>query len=245
VTVGKLQATAGGKMLIHASGKLMAECCCDQCELDFSGTLAFRYIANQVYTETQDVSLINTGDSNVTWLSALSGDSEVADNDTVNPSSGSLNSGISVVVENTIDGSGIGVNGTYTGTLTATGSPGACTADVPVTLLVAALFTGNIKYHLEYTVPGFGYDGTFAYQSPGYWFHAIGPVERMSLWIDVNGARLQYRNAVGVSFTISPDFDVTFRYSDGYPAGISAWWNGWDPIFGGNPIQVEIGPSVW
>ena len=239
MTVGKLQATDAGKMLCLSSGKLMGECCCEGCQISITPDLQIRYVPGQSYVDSREVTLTNDGDGAITWAAEASGDAEVADNTTIDPSSGSLDPGVSVVSDVEIDGSGLGA-GVYSGSVVATGLPGPCTASATIDLLVATLYSGNVKFHAE--IPGTGnpvIDRTVTNLGPGTWAGSFFPVGTwLYFTITAAGAVTKYdANAQ------SPVFPVTYRYSDGYPVGNSEWWLGaW-----GNTrlIKIWFGPDVW
>jgi len=244
MSIGELQATGAGEMLCHDDGVLMAECCCEGCELSLSTGPQFRFYPGQIFGETKQVTLINTGEVPVAWTSSLSGNSEAIDYTTIDPDSGSLNPGISEVLDVEVDPAGnLLVNGTYDGVLTVEGNDGGCDATAVITVMIATLFASNIKYILTRQWGG-PLNRTFIYKAPGYWVDTIAGYGTMYLWINSNGARARYRDTLGVyGPDYSPYFDVALRYSDGYPSGESTQWAWAMPS--GAWLQVTLGPDVW
>lgn len=252
MTVGKLQATAAGKMLCLSSGKMMAECCCEGCELALGDDLQFCYWPLQSIAETQQITLANVGSEDVAWTSDVDGDSEVEDNVTLDPDMGDLSKGASRDIDVTLDGSGEGTLGDYAATLTVDGGIVGCTATALIALTIMNPYTNDIKG--LYNGKWWGgtltdYNATFTYlgkTGPTWtwrWTYQIGGTwMRWVLSIHDDGSAPQlsavhnFGSGGSATWTLT---DVSIQCSDGYPvvSHSGSWF--------GAGYTLEIGPDVW
>jgi len=140
MTVGKLQATAGGKMLSFSGGKLMAECCGDVLpHISLTGDLSFYGVECDTDTDTEDAEVYNDGDDDsiLTWARSLSLDASLVGKVTALPASGVLvkSDGETIVVS--LDKRTLGA-GTFTGLLTVSEQllTGVADATLPITVQI-------------------------------------------------------------------------------------------------------------